>query len=199
MAVPVRIRGRADRRCPVSLALCAGAYLGRVAAVARRSVRRLPGPFAVAVAPVCTSHRISVPTSDGYSSRSSPVLRDVAGSMRAVAAKRQARRPTGATCRPSDPAFSVVESVSNRARSRRTRSRGARGIAETGRPSVTGRTARTSSRAGSGPDERVDTGCTVRRRVEALPDRSPRQAGERRECMLVVWIAGHVATVIFTA
>jgi len=43
----------------------------------RRWVRRLPGPFAAAVAPVSTSHRISLPTLDGYSSRSQPVLRDV--------------------------------------------------------------------------------------------------------------------------
>jgi len=45
--------------------------------VTRRSVRRLPGPFAAVVAPVSTSHRISLPTLDGYSSRSQPVLRDV--------------------------------------------------------------------------------------------------------------------------
>src|SRR5205809_7518871 len=65
----------ADRRCPLSLALCAGAYwLGD----AERSVRRLRGPFPVAVVPVSTSHRVSVPTHDGYSSRSSPCS-DVAG------------------------------------------------------------------------------------------------------------------------
>jgi len=38
------------------------------------SVRRLPGPFAAAVVPVSTSHRVSLPTLDGYSSRSSPVF-----------------------------------------------------------------------------------------------------------------------------
>src|SRR5215470_1411375 len=43
----------------------------------RRWVRRLPGPFAAAVVPVSTSHRVSLPTLDGYSSRSQPVLRDV--------------------------------------------------------------------------------------------------------------------------
>jgi len=62
-----------DRRCPVSLALCAGAYLVVRSGHARRdgrSVRRLPGPFAAAVAPVCTNHRVSLPTIDGYSSRS---------------------------------------------------------------------------------------------------------------------------------
>ena len=66
----------ADRRCPVSLALCAGAYWG---GGARRSVRRLPGPFPFVAAPVSTNHRVSGPTCDGYSSRSSPVLRDVGG------------------------------------------------------------------------------------------------------------------------
>ena len=67
----------ADRRCPLSLALCAGAYLGFVACLprrARRSVRRLPGPFPAVVAPVSTSHRISLPTPDGYSSRSQPLF-----------------------------------------------------------------------------------------------------------------------------
>ena len=66
-----------DRRCPLSLALCAGAYLARgsrrtapLKTGAHRSVRRLPGPFAAAVAPVSTSHRVSLPTLDGYSSRS---------------------------------------------------------------------------------------------------------------------------------
>src|SRR5688500_12717104 len=68
-----------DRRCPVSLALCAGAYLWRSSPL--RSVRRLPGPFTAVAAPVSTSHRVSLPTRDGYSSRSQPVIRDVAGSM----------------------------------------------------------------------------------------------------------------------
>ena len=35
-----------------------------------RSVRRLPGPFPAVAAPVSTSHRVSLPTLDGYSSRS---------------------------------------------------------------------------------------------------------------------------------
>ena len=39
-----------------------------------RSVRRLPGPFPAVVAPVSTSHRISLPTLDRYSSRSLPVF-----------------------------------------------------------------------------------------------------------------------------
>src|SRR4051794_40923648 len=68
----------ADRGCPLSLALCAGAYWRGQPS---RSVRRLPGPFPAVVAPVSTSHRVSLPTNDGYSSRSSPVLRDVAGSL----------------------------------------------------------------------------------------------------------------------
>ncbi len=58
---------------------------------ASRSVRRLPGPFPAVVAPVSTSHRISLPTRDGYSSRSSPVLRDVARSMAAPRRHRQGR------------------------------------------------------------------------------------------------------------
>jgi len=66
-----------DRRCPVSLALCAGAYLVPRVSPRRRWVRRLPGPFTAAAAPVSTSHRVSLPTLDGYSSRSQPVLRDV--------------------------------------------------------------------------------------------------------------------------
>src|SRR6185503_20801816 len=49
---------------------------GALAPCTRRSVRRLPGPFTAAVAPVSTSHRISLPTPDGYSSRSQPALRD---------------------------------------------------------------------------------------------------------------------------
>jgi hypothetical protein len=60
--------------------------------VGRRSVRRLPGPITVAAAPVSTSHRISLPTRDGYSSRSQPVLRDVAGSMGGGPRRRQASR-----------------------------------------------------------------------------------------------------------
>ena len=35
-----------------------------------RSVRRLPGPFPAVAAPVSTSHRVSLPTRAGYSSRS---------------------------------------------------------------------------------------------------------------------------------
>ena len=72
---------RADRRCPVSLALCAGAYW-----------RLRPWPLRVrsggsrvhslvVVVPARTSRRVSGSTCDGYSSRSQPVLRDVAGSM----------------------------------------------------------------------------------------------------------------------
>jgi hypothetical protein len=35
-----------------------------------RSVRRLPGPFSAVVTPVSTTHQVSLPTLDGYSSRS---------------------------------------------------------------------------------------------------------------------------------
>src|SRR5688572_9015085 len=75
--------GPGDRRCPLSLALCAGAYRLVPRMRPSRSVRRLPGPFPAVVAPVSTSHRVSLPTLDGYSSRSSPVLRDVAGGWQA--------------------------------------------------------------------------------------------------------------------
>jgi hypothetical protein len=71
-----------DRRCPVSLALCAGAYWSSAASssacasvfAAPRSVRGLPGPFAAAAIPARTSRRVSVMTHAGYSSRSMPVF-----------------------------------------------------------------------------------------------------------------------------
>ena len=71
-----------DRRCPVSLALCAGAYWSSApsgsalasSSVAPRSVRGLPGPFAAAAIPARTSRRVSVMTHAGYSSRSMPVF-----------------------------------------------------------------------------------------------------------------------------
>ena len=54
-----------DRRCPVSLALCAGAYWrgprSSSSSAGPRSVRRLPGPFAVVAAPASTSRRVSLP------------------------------------------------------------------------------------------------------------------------------------------
>ena len=87
-------RPAADRRCPVSLALCAGAYW-RSAFTVSRSVRRLPGPFLAVVVPARTSRRISGSTCDGYSSRSQPVVRDVARSMGGRRAKRQARGGAG--------------------------------------------------------------------------------------------------------
>src|SRR6185503_9736586 len=55
-----------DRRCPVSLALCAGAYWRLRQDAASRSVRRLPGPFPVVVAPARTNRRISGSTHDRY-------------------------------------------------------------------------------------------------------------------------------------
>ena len=60
-----------------------------------RSVRRLPGPFPAVVAPVSTSHRVSVPTCDGYSSRSSPVLRDVGGSLGVARRRSSSARSAG--------------------------------------------------------------------------------------------------------
>jgi hypothetical protein len=92
----------ADRRCPVTLALCAGAYLcvGHVAD--RRSVRRLPGPFPAVAAPVSTSHRVSLPTCAGYSSRSQPVIRDEAATLGLVRwrVKRSVTVPRAVSGRP---------------------------------------------------------------------------------------------------
>ena len=59
-----------------------------------RSVRRLPGPFAAVVAPVSTSHRVSLPTLDGYSSRSQPVF-VMSAEYVAGGSGRQARRLDG--------------------------------------------------------------------------------------------------------
>ena len=63
----------ADRRCPAIAGALRRSLLGPRLAPPR-SVRRLPGPFPVAAAPVSTSHRVSLPTRDGYSSRSMPVF-----------------------------------------------------------------------------------------------------------------------------
>ena len=68
---------------------------------AHRSVRRLPGPFAAVVAPVSTSHRISLPTLDGYSSRSQPALRDVRRRIGAGRGARQGRSSAGSSSRPA--------------------------------------------------------------------------------------------------
>src|SRR4051812_25948741 len=86
--------GRSVRVADSSLAIGAALYRWRSAPEPTErlrpwplsccSVRRLPGPFAAVVAPVSTSHRVSLPTLDGYSSRSSPVLRDVAGGLGAA-------------------------------------------------------------------------------------------------------------------
>jgi hypothetical protein len=107
-----------DRRCPVSLAPCAGAYWAPLPL--RRSVRRLPGPFAAAAAPVSTSHRVSLPTLDGYSSRSQPVLRDVGREYGSVTRLRQARSaaPAGRRARSRrSPAPAGGDSVGTRGRS----------------------------------------------------------------------------------
>ena len=71
-----------DRRCPVSLALCAGAYWSSAASPSAcasvfttpRSVRGLLGPFAAAAIPARTSRRVPGMALDGYSSRSMPVF-----------------------------------------------------------------------------------------------------------------------------
>jgi hypothetical protein len=61
-----------------------------------RSVRRLPGPFAAAVTPVSTSTGSLCRRFDGYSSRSQPVLRDVA---RRMAGRRPGVKRGGAAAR----------------------------------------------------------------------------------------------------
>src|SRR5687768_15004586 len=78
----------ADRRCPVSLALCAGAYW-RPRKPAWRSVRRLPGPFPVVVVPARTSRRISGSTCDEYSSRSQPKVFAMSAEYGSVGGDRQ--------------------------------------------------------------------------------------------------------------
>jgi hypothetical protein len=91
----------ADRCCPVSLALCAGAYWR--ALEARGLVRWLTGPFAPVAAPASTSRWVSVPATGRYSSRSSPVFRCGAESTSrgasvsnaADSAVRRCRRPRG--------------------------------------------------------------------------------------------------------
>src|SRR5258705_6065246 len=62
----------------------------------RRPPRSTLFPYTTLFRSVSTSHRISLPTLDGYSSRSQPVLRDVAGSMARVNRRRQAYFESGA-------------------------------------------------------------------------------------------------------
>ena len=68
----------ADRCCPVSLALCAGAYWR--ALEARGSVRRLTGPFAPSATPACTNRWFSMPAPGGTRPDHSPYL-DVGASL----------------------------------------------------------------------------------------------------------------------
>jgi len=60
----------ADRCCPLSLALCAGAYCR--ALEARGLVRRLTGPFALVAAPACTNRWFSTPAPGGTRPDHSP-------------------------------------------------------------------------------------------------------------------------------
>src|SRR3954453_19617323 len=81
--------GRSVRVADSSLAIGAALYRWRSAPEPTErlrpwplsccSVRRLTGPFAAVVAPVSTSHRVSLPTLDGYSSPFIARLRDVGG------------------------------------------------------------------------------------------------------------------------
>jgi hypothetical protein len=60
----------ADRCCPLSLALCAGAYWR--ALEARGSVRRLTGPFSLVAAPASTNRWFSMPAPGGTRPDHSP-------------------------------------------------------------------------------------------------------------------------------
>ena len=113
-----------------------------------RSVRRLPGPFPAVVAPVSTSHRISLPTLDGYSSRSQPVLRDVAGGWQAPTRASSARLDA----RPS----------ARWARSPRSPGRAGSGSAGSGDRSWSARRAGRSSRGRTGSHGNADTRRTGR-------------------------------------
>ena len=76
----------ADRCCPLSLALCAGAYWR--ALEARGLVRRLTGPFSSVAAPACTNRWFSTPAPGGTRPDHSPYSY-VARSLRGDAARCQ--------------------------------------------------------------------------------------------------------------
>ena len=90
--------GRCRHRRRSALPCIAGALrrslLASAARAAPRSVRRLPGPFAVVVVPARTSRRVSGSTCDGYSSRSQPVFVMWPRSMGGSRAGRQAPAAT---------------------------------------------------------------------------------------------------------
>ena len=69
----------ADWCCPLSLALCAGAYWR--ALEARGLVRRLTGPFALVAAPACTNRWFSTPAPGGTRPDHSPYW-ECGGSLR---------------------------------------------------------------------------------------------------------------------
>lgn len=165
--MPREVRGcRGDRRCPVTLALCAGAYWGSRIAT-DRSVRRLPGPFPAVAAPVSTSHRVSVPTCDGYSSRSQPicvsVARMVAGTGGGVKRGGRARirgspgpaaRGTGGSARPCSSA--------------RTGGRSCPGWSGSGASGDTRRTGRVAARSWDRQDDAAWTPQTAARPRDRL-------------------------------
>ena len=86
-----------DRCCPVSLALCAGAYWR--ALEARGLVRRLTGPFVLVAAPACTNRWFSTPAPGGTRPDHSPYS-DVARSLRV---RRRRCQPRPGTARPAGP------------------------------------------------------------------------------------------------
>ena len=151
---------RLDRRCPVSLALCAGAYLSSAAGAASRSVRWLPGPFAAAAIPASHqppglwigARRVLVPIKAR--------IRDVARSLGAPVATRQARRRRRSR-RPG---------AGRRAATRGRRGSGGRRRARRGGPGPTARAPGPATRSRPGPApcrHRTPTVVAGRRRSSA--------------------------------
>ena len=152
-----RLHGRRSALPSIAGAL-RRSLLASAARAASRSVRRLPGPFPVVVAPARTSRRISGSTCDGYSSRSQPAVRDVrgvwAGRVRGV--KRRRDRPA------QRPAERPVRAV------RRHRSVG-------GRPAARRAWAPRRVEHGHVADRRsMRVRWTIRRKSHGTPDRACR-------------------------
>ena len=97
----------ADRCCPVSLALCAGAYWRTLEA--RGLVRRLTGPFALVAAPACTNRWFSTPAPGTTRPDHSPYF-DVGRSLRGETTRCQLG-PRELRARPLPYQYSSVWSV----------------------------------------------------------------------------------------
>jgi hypothetical protein len=103
----------ADRCCPVSLALCAGAYWR--ALEARGLVRRLTGPFLLVAAPACTNRWFSTPAPGCTRPDHSPYF-DVGRSLRALPGgcqlePRRVAKGRGPTARPSGRRSSATDGL----------------------------------------------------------------------------------------